>query len=56
MKPTPIEVPITVDAEAFDRWVADLRVLVSHIGFALDSYLVDRRVEVTPPAEPEGER
>jgi hypothetical protein len=30
------------DTKDFDKWVAQLRLLVSHVGFALDGYLLTR--------------
>lgn len=46
-----IELSVAVNTEAFDDWVRALRLLVSHIGFALDGYLADRP---TAAPQPEG--
>lgn len=37
-----IKVGVEADTAAFDEWIAQLRLLVSQVGFALDAYLASR--------------
>lgn len=48
-RPEETEMQLSLDAAAFDDWVRAVRLLLSHLGFALDNYLASR-----PPPDTDG--